>query len=117
LISRKKPLKPNLPQSEQIKGSNQVSLKTTVANTVTLLEVRELIKEKSVRELPGIVPFTVDEFFMTQSVAKWDNICLDAFGKVEARVIKVVKESCTEFFRRFKSSGFEGAVLLIPSLA
>jgi hypothetical protein len=67
--------------------------------------VREVIRQKSIRELPGIIPFTVHEHYIGMFVSKWKYICLDSFGDVEQILKGLVEGLCKKYFGRFRSSG------------
>jgi len=59
----------------------------------------------SKRELSGIIPFRVHEFYITSFVRKWETICLDAFNEVESILKSVVESLCNQQFGRFQTSG------------
>lgn len=72
---------------------------------ITLRFVRETIKKKSMRYLPGYVPFAVLEDFIQLFVSKWATLCLRSFAAAERLLKDHVEELCVEFFNRFESSG------------
>jgi len=72
--------------------------------------VSKIIEEKSVRELPDIVPFTVHECLIGKAVSTWQSICLDSFLEVEELLKSLVGNLCKRYFGRFRSSGLLHAV-------
>jgi hypothetical protein len=79
---------------------------TKLILVMPLKRVREVITEKSIRELPGIIPFTVHEHFIDSFISKWKSICLDSFEDVEDLLKDIVEKLCTEYFGRFRTCGF-----------
>jgi len=73
---------------------------------ISLSRVRDVIAEKSIRELPGIIPFTVHEYFIDAFASQWKYICLDSFTDVEELLKVLIEQLCKEYFGRFRSSGF-----------
>ena len=73
---------------------------------ISLEHVRDVISEKSIRELPGIIPFTVHEHFIDMFVSKWKSICLDSFSDIDDVLKILVEQLCKSYFGRFRTSGF-----------
>ena len=67
--------------------------------------VTAMIEEMTTRELYGIIPFRVHEYFISCYLRKWDALCLDSFDKVETILKNVVETLCKRHFGRFQSSG------------
>ena len=72
---------------------------------IGLNAVSKIIEEKSVRELPDIVPFSVHEYLIGKAVSTWQSICLDSFVEVEELLKSLVGNLCKRYFDRFRSSG------------
>jgi hypothetical protein len=64
-----------------------------------------MICEKSVRELPDIIPFTIHESIIGEFVSRWNSICLKTFVEVEKLLKGLVETLCQKYFARFRSSG------------
>jgi len=67
--------------------------------------VADKIREMSTRELYGIIPFRVHEYYIDRFVKKWDTICLGNFVEIERILRAAVSALCEEHFHRFQSSG------------
>lgn len=67
--------------------------------------MRDVIRQKSIRELPGIIPFTVHEHYINMFLSKWKHICLDSFGDIEQALNVLMEGLCEKYFGRFRSSG------------
>jgi hypothetical protein len=88
----------------------------TLANSedvISLKHVRQLIEKISVRELPGIVPFAVDEYLIKLSTSQWEKICLSNFEAIKAHLQSLQKELCQKYFGRFQISGLCLAARLV----
>jgi hypothetical protein len=72
---------------------------------IPLAEVRRIIGKMSKRELPGITPFRVHEYFIGSFIKKWETICLEAFSEVENILKSVIESLCIQHFGRFQTSG------------
>jgi hypothetical protein len=72
---------------------------------ISLETLKEMIAEKSGRELPDITPFIVHESLIAEFVSKWKPICLNSFSDVESLLEDWIEPICKKHFVRFRSSG------------
>lgn len=72
---------------------------------ILLEEVREMIGKTKQRELAGITPFQVHEYYINQFIQKWESLCLNIFQQVEVIFKDQVACFCEDIFGRFISSG------------
>jgi hypothetical protein len=74
---------------------------------ISLEDVTRAIGEKSSRELPGIIPFSVHEYFIRKYLLRWKDLCLSSFDAVHAILKKHVERLTEKHFGQFKSSGLQ----------
>ena len=67
--------------------------------------VADKIREMSTRELYGIIPFRVHEYYIDCFVKKWNAICLGNFVEIEQILRAAVTALCKAHFDRFQNSG------------
>lgn len=72
---------------------------------ISLEEVQSMIRKMKKRELPGITPFRVHEYFIRFFVKDWEMLSMNLFRKVEAILENSVQKICIQIFERFRSSG------------
>ena len=75
--------------------------------------MRQLIEKISVRELPSIVPFAVDEYLIKLWTSQWEKICLSNFEAIKTHLQSLQKELCQQYFERFQISGLFMAARLV----
>lgn len=59
------------------------------------------------RELPGITPFRVHEYYIDTCVAEWERICLNVFKEVESILRSNVTHLCENIFGRFTTGLYD----------
>jgi len=64
-----------------------------------------MIDKTKQRELAGITPFQVHEYYIDHFVQKWESLCLSIFQQVEVIFKDKVACFCEDIFGRFISSG------------
>lgn len=72
---------------------------------IRLEAVREMVTTAKQRELPGITPFSVHEFYIRLFIQKWESLCLEMFRQVEIMFKEQVSSFCDDTFGRFMTSG------------
>ena len=71
---------------------------------ISLDEVKKLIDEKSLWDLPGIVPSQIYTHFINLFVCEWETICLNCFHEAEKALNSHTMLLCNKYFSRFQSS-------------
>jgi hypothetical protein len=71
-----------------------------VVSLETLREIKVMTEENRTVELPTEVPEPVWEDMISPFVAKWEEIAIDWFAKVEKASRECVISICTEHFKR-----------------
>jgi hypothetical protein len=84
--------------------------------SITLSNVQILIDEKSIREMPGNVPFAVDEYLTKLFASQWEDICLNSFESMKNDFMELVSHICKTHFKRFQTSGLAFVVRSLRSI-
>lgn len=74
-------------------------------DTISMGIVRTLINQKSIRELPGNIPFAAHEDLDMLFLDKWGEICLNSIDRVVQLMNNTVQSLCKAHFGRFNASG------------
>lgn len=81
---------------------------------LTLEQVRVEIERTRTVGFKFRTPWEVHLPFFKLSVTKWEEICLDAFDKIQDCLEILVQRLCRETFSRFdEKSGLEAAVMYV----
>jgi hypothetical protein len=111
----KPPQPPQLLQSQSgIQVGEQRSQSSLSPGKIPLETVRDMIKKKSIRHLPGHIPSPVVEHFIGKFVSKWLVLCLHSFQETETLLQNLVDDLSVEFFERFGGSGLLKEVKYAP---
>lgn len=76
-----------------------------VGTSITIRYVKSIVQQKSLRELPDVIPFNVYETLIRDFLAQWSPICLQSFREIERLLQSLAEDLCTRFFGRFSSTG------------
>jgi hypothetical protein len=76
-----------------------------IGTSISLGFVKTVVQQKSLRELPDVIPFNVYETFIKDFLAQWFPICMQSFREIERLLEGLAAELCARYFGRFKSTG------------
>lgn len=77
---------------------------TAKKEEISLHTVREFISETRTRELEGITPYSVHEYFIEKFMSDWKDICLVYFKRIQTILKSKVEDMCKGHFDRFSRS-------------
>jgi len=83
---------------------------TSEADEITLDEIRATLKEAKCRELPGIVPYPVHEYYIKEYISQWQEYSVNCFKQAHLILRGRVSSLINKHFKRFTSSGLHSAV-------
>jgi hypothetical protein len=89
----------NRPPVSLIKGELKIG------TSISIGFVKTIVQQKSLRELPDVIPFNVYETFIKDFLAQWYPICLQSFREIERLLEGLAEQLCARHFGRFKSTG------------
>ena len=72
---------------------------------LSIILVKDLIKSKHVKELPGVVPHAVYETLINTFVSKWEGKCLTWFNGFEKYAHQFATVLCGKHFGAYQASG------------
>ena len=89
-------------------SSHMDSTDSQALGGITVGEVRQLIEEKRLKELPGLVPQNVYNGLISGFAKEWEKICLQWFVGFRKYALEFITKICRRHFKEYTKTGLYG---------